>query len=212
MPGPPPYVAPVPFDYNALNAGLANFLNVAVDIPGSALGGTAQDGEQSFYFPDTNSADGIPLAKLTYTISGIMGLGWDEWRVGYDPSVLIPGDTYVNPATGLIDKGAAIYSSEGNRKINVSIKCECWDLLGSGAIQYIERLKTRLNLPSFAAVLRTLRVAQNDVSSTRTLRYTDDDGRSVSVAQFDLKLNAADAAVDDPLTTIEILGPLTRAP
>ena len=197
------YVAPVPLDYDALQTGLAAVISVACNIPGSGVA-PVQNAEQSYYFPDCDPADGITLAKITYDITGIRALSCDEWRIGYDPSVQIPGDTYQpdpnNPSSRL---GGVIYSNEGDRQITVSIKCECWDLLGSGAIKFIERIRSRIGMPSFNLALRQLGCAQSSSSRTRCMSYSDDTGRSVDVAQFDLILNAADAAVDDPITSIE---------
>jgi hypothetical protein len=206
------YVAPVPLDYDALQSGLAAVLSVACNIPGSSVGAIT-NAEQAFYFPDCDPADGATLAKITYDITGIKPMGSDEWRVGYDPTVMIPGDTYQpNPAQPSQRLGAAIYSSEGNRQITVSIKCECWDLSGAGAIKFIERIRARMGMPSFVLALRALSCAQCRTSNTRCMSYISDDGRSVDVAQFDLILNAADAAVDDPITTIEKLGKPTFTP
>lgn len=196
------YVAPLPFDYDALEAGIAAVIQVACNLPGSSVG-TVQNTDQAFYFPDCDPADGSTLAKITYDIVNVRPLGCDEWRVGYDPSVKPPGDTYVNPATGLVDMGSVIYSSEGNRQITVSIKCECWDLQNAGAVKFIERIRARMGMPSFVTALRALNCAQFKSSNTRCMSYSTDDGRSVDVAQFDLILNAADAAVDDPITSIE---------
>lgn len=206
------YVPPVPFDYDELVTGLSAVLDVCCSVPGAVLGGTTQQADSSFYFPSSDPADGITLAKITHNIISVNGLGWDEWRTGYDPTAVIAGDTYVPDPTHPDKRlGGVVYSSEGNRKITVSIKCECWDMSQSGAIKYIERIRARINMPSFCDALRALRVAQNDLSATRTLTYVDDTDHSVSVAQFDLVLNAADAAVDQPITTIvKVIRPIRK--
>lgn len=206
------YAPPVVFDYDALSAGMAAVIGVACNLPGSSCG-TAQNEDGAFYFPSNDPADGSTLAKITYEITMVRALGCDEWRIGYDPTVMIPGDTYQpDPNDPSARLGAVIYSSEGNRQINISIKCECWDLVGSGAVKYIERIRTRMGMPSFNLALRELRCAWFKASNTRTLKYNTDDGRAVDVAQFDLVLNAADAAVDDPITSIEKLGRPTFTP
>lgn len=205
------YVQPIPFDWNAFVGGFAPILDLAAGLPiGTAtgtlgLGGVAQQADSSFYFPQNDgSADPgtqNTLAKITFDLFNVVNVGRDEKRKGYDETVQIDGDTYRTPAGQQL--GGVIYSIVGNRLATVTIKCECWDLTGVGAPQYLERVRINLRLPSFMAALRKLNVAINKMTALHTMNYLDDDQRAVSAAAFDLLLNTADAANDEPVTTIE---------
>lgn len=202
----------------SLNA-LAAMLNVAAGVPGSTA--TYTDGP--FVFPQVGE-DGVQtlpdgstptneLTKLEYEIVSIVGLGQDEQRNPYDADVLIPDDTYEpdpdDPAARL---GAVLPTLHGNRIITLQVKAETQAPSAAGAWLYIERIRTRLNLPSFNDALEAVGLAINDQREARPFSYTDDSGRAVQVVIFELVLNAADSAQDDPVTTIEQLGPIAFTP
>lgn len=208
-----PYVQPIPFNWDALIIGLAPILDLAAGLPIAAaqtrlgIGGTAQNEDSSIYFPQ-NDGSGDPgtqntLAKITFDLLSARSVGTDEKRSGYDPTIVIPGDTYVPPQPWPAQLGGIVRSVVGNRLLTISITCECWDLTGSGAAQYLERVRINLRLPSYRAELSKLKVAISAMTQLRPMKYFDDNGRAVSAATFDLLLNAADAANDEPITTIE---------
>lgn len=200
---------PIPFDWDAFNQGLAPIFDVAASLPvGSSqpgvrrgIGGTSQDGQQAFYFPQNDGSGNLDsqntLAKITFSITNVRGIGWEEWRRTYDPTIVIPGDTFPG------NLGGIVYSNEGNRVVTVSLLCECWDLTGAGAAQYLERIRTAITLPGFILSLRALKCAINDIGITQPADYTDDNGRDVSGAMLEFKFNISDAALDIPITTIE---------
>lgn len=199
----------LPLDLQGSLTALAAMLNVAAGIPGS----TANYTDGAFVFPQVG-ADGVvlpdgslptnELTKLEYEIVSIVGLGQDEQRNRYDADVLIDGDTYEpNPADPLERLGASIQNVSGNRIVTLQIKAETQAPSAAGAWLYIERIRTRLGLSSFNEALEAVGLAINDTREARPFSYTDDSGRTVQVVIFELVLNAADSAEDDPVTTIE---------
>lgn len=192
---------------------LQAILDVVCGIPGSIT----TDERGAFYFPNVG-ADGVvlpdgsmntnTLAKLDYQIVSSIGLGSDELRMFYDPTVVISGDTYQpNPAVPLARLGGKRQFVHGNRQIRVQIKAETFAPTGGGAFAYVERVRTRLMLPTIGSRLEAAGVAVADISDTRPSDYTSAAGRLVSVATFEITFNAADVAEDDPTTTIEQTGP-----
>lgn len=203
----------LPLDLQGSLTTLAALLNIAAGVPGS----TAQYTDGPFVFPQVG-ADGVvtlpdgstatnELTKLEYEIVSIVGLGNDELRNPYDPDVLLPGDTYEpDPEDPDARLGAVIPTQHGNRIITLQVKAETQAPSAAGAWQYIERIRTRLGLASFNESLEAVGLAVNDMREARPFSYTDDSGRTVQVVIFELVLNAADSAQDDPITTIEQLG------
>jgi hypothetical protein len=189
---------------------LAAMLNIAAGIPGS----TANYTDGAFVFPQVG-ADGVAvlpdgslptneLTKLEYEIVSIVGLGQDEKRDVYDPDTLIVGDTYQpNPANPSERLGALLPSVHGQRLITLQVKAETQAPSAAGAWLYIERIRTRLQFDTFNEALEAVGLAINDMREARPFSYTDDSGRTVQVVIFELVLNAADSAQDDPVTTIE---------
>lgn len=195
-------------------AELQAILDVVCGIPGSIT----TDERGAFYFPNVG-ADGAALpdgstntntlAKLEYSIVSITGVGNDELRAVYDPDVVIPGDTYEpNPDDPLERLGGKIESIHGNRQVRVQIKAESFAPTGGGAFAYVERVRTRIVLPTISDRLDAVGFAVADYSDARPADYVEN-GRTVSVAWFEITFNAADVADDDPLTTVETLGPYT---
>jgi hypothetical protein len=87
----------------------------------------------------------------------------------------------------------------------VQIKAECFAPTGGGAFAYVERVRTRLGLPTINDRLEAVGFAVCSCGDSRPADYTDDNGRTVSVAWFEVTFNAADQADDDPITTIETI-------
>lgn len=194
-----------------LSAGLAELqaiLDVVCGIPGSIT----TDERGAFYFPNVGangevlpdgSTNTNTLAKIDYSIVSITGLGREEFRRTYDPDVVFPDDTYEpNPDDPTERLGGVIESVHGNRQVRIQIKAECFAPTGGGAFAYIERVRTRLFLPSVGDRLEAVGFAIADYSDARPADYVEN-GRTVSVAWFEITLNAADQAEDDPTTTIE---------
>lgn len=187
-------------------AELQAILDVVCGIPGSIT----TDERGAFYFPNVG-ADGavLPdgstntntLARIDYKIVSVVALGIDELRMVYDPNVAIPGDTYVKPGGGTL--GGKRQYVQGNRQINVQIKAECYAPTGGGAFAYVERVRTRLGLPTITDRLEAVGLAIADYGDSRPADFTSEAGRVVSCAWFEVTFNAADIAEDDPTTTIE---------
>jgi hypothetical protein len=195
-------------DIGGVLAELQAILDVVCGIPGSIAG----DERGAFYFPNVGangevlpdgSTNTNTLAKVEYSIVSVVALGSDELRTVYDPALAIPGDTYVPPEGGTL--GGTRQYAHGNRQVRVQIKAESFAPTGGGAFAYVERVRTRLGLPSITDRLEAVGVAVADTSDTRPADYTIDAGRIVSVAYFEVTFNAADVAEDDPVTTIEEL-------
>jgi len=200
----------LPLDLQGSLTTLAALLNAAAGVPGSTA--TYTDGP--FIFPQVGE-DGVAvlpdgslptnqLTKLEYSIVSIVGLGQEELRNEYDENTAIDGDTYEpdpnNPAARL---GAIIPTVHGNRIITLQVKAETQAPSAAGAWQYIERIRTRLALETFNEQLEAVGLAVNDMREARPFSYVDDSGLTVQVVIFELVLNAADSAQDDPVTTIE---------
>ncbi len=190
---------------------LEGVLDVVCGIPGAV----STEAETPFIF-NPAGVDGAVLpdgsinqgeqATLDYSIISIVGQGTDELRKGYDPDTLILGDTYEpNPLDPDERLGAVIESRHGPRLITVQIKCECFDPRWGGAFRFLERARTRLALPTINTLLETAGIALARIGDTSAHHYTDENGRTVSVALFEATFNAADQADDDPITTIEIV-------
>ncbi len=199
-----------------LPAGLAELqaiLDVVCGIPGSISG----DERGAFYFPNVGeSGEVLPdgstntntLAKVEYQIISTIGLGSDEQRSAYDETIEIAGDTYApNPADPLERLGGVRHVIHGNRQVRVQIKAEAFAPTGGGAFAYVERVRTRLGLPTIIDRLDAVGFAAADLGDSRPADYVADGGRVVSVAWFEVTFNAADTAEDDPTTTIEIFEP-----
>jgi hypothetical protein len=199
-----------PLDLGGSLAELQAILDVVCGVPGSIT----QDERKPFYFPNVGANGAVlpdgststnTLAKLEYKIVSITNVGQDELRSAYDGDLTIPGDTYVSPEGGAL--GGVVATSTGNREIVVQIKAETWDPSGGGAFAYVERVRTRLGLPTIGDRLEAAGVAIQDTRDARAADYVDDDGRNVCVAWFEVIFNAADSASDDPTTTIETVEP-----
>lgn len=185
-------------DLGAIRGALRTVIN---RIDGISIDATNGE-DQPVYF----AADPATLAKCTFNVIAVTPLFIDETRQTYDPAGNPPGDMYAPPGGNPGDLGSVIESVHGYRRLTVSIKCECFDQSDAGtAWTYLERVRSRLRLPSSRATLEAAGCAISDIGPSRDLSY-DEDGRRVSVAQFDLFLNAADEQSDDPVTTIERIG------
>jgi hypothetical protein len=99
--------------------------------------------------------------------------------------------------------GSSITKSCGNRTIKVQVKAETHAPSAAGAWQYIERIRTKLGLPTFVETLEAAGFALAGYTDARPTNYEDANGRRVNVVFLELDINAADSAADDPITTIE---------
>lgn len=199
-------------DFARINATLRSVLNVLSGIPGEIT----QDALQPEFFPQvgsellTNGQIGTNRrARVTFEVLSGVGTHWDEFRTGYDPTVQIPGDTFVpDPTKPDVRLGGVIYETSGNRELTIQVKVESWDVSdGNAAQQYVERIRTRLYLPTITDAFTEAALAIQSISASQPANYDDEDGNSVSCALFEILFNAADSAQDDPITTIEILDP-----
>lgn len=197
-------------------AGLKAILDDIADIPGQV---TADDNGPQLMpsigtfdplanneDPDETDAGIAKLARITYNLTSISSLGRDEIRKAYDANAVIAGDTYEpDPENPAVRLGGVVHETTGNRVWLLTIKCEASVGAPDGAVHYhIERVRTRLNLPSVREGLALLGLARNSIGPSRAADYVDDNtGRTVAVQWFELKLNAADSATDAPVTTIE---------
>lgn len=198
-----------PLDLNGSLAVLQALLNVAAGVPGA----TAQYELGPWVFPQVGG-DGVALlpngqpgtnelTKLSYDIISIVGLGNDEQRIEYHPEILPTDDTYVAPGETVPTLGSSITKVCGNRTIKVQVKAETHAPSAAGAWLYIERIRTKLGLPSFGDALEDAGFAIANYTDARPTKYKDASGRTVNVVYLELEINAADTASDDPITTIE---------
>lgn len=199
-------------NFTAIDQTLDAILSAISGLPVAS----AQQDNQSQYFPQAGigavtDGHGNTLgtadnneARVTFNYSVIGGIGRDEWRYRYDPTVLQPGDTYAGPGAPL---GSTIDSNQGNRELLLQITVECFDLQGGKAAWPIaERIRTAINLPSVRDMLRdNAGLAIQKTGETHATDYDDDNGRCVSVCVFEVRLNASDGVEDIPQTTIEIV-------
>ncbi len=197
-------------DLNGSLAVLQTLLNVAAGVPGS----TAQYETGPFVFPQVGG-DGIALlpdgsvgtnelTQIKYDIISIAGVGCDEQRIEYDPDVPQVGDTYIAPGETVPTLGSSVTRVCGNRTIRLQVKAETHAPSAAGAWLYIERMRTRLGLPTFGDTLEEeAGFAIASYSDARPTHYKDANGRTVHVVHFELDINAADSQADDPITTIE---------
>lgn len=196
-------------------AGLKAILDDISDIPGAV---TQQDSGPQLMpsigtfdplanneDPDSDTPNVAKLAKMTFELTAITSLGRDEQRKTYDPNAVIAGDTYQpDPNDPDARLGGIIHETGGNRVWLVTVKCEAfWGAPAGCAHYHLERVRTRLNLPSVREAMASLGLARNSIGPSHMADYDDDSGRRVSVQWFELKLNAADSATDAPVTTIE---------
>jgi len=196
-------------------AGLKAILDDICDIPGDV---TQQDGGPQLMpsigtfdpdaeneNPDADTPNVAKLAKMTFELTTVSSLGRDEIRKTYDPDAVIAGDEYEpNPEDPEERLGGIVHETTGNRVWLVTVKCEAfWGAAAGTAHYHLERVRTRLNLPSVREALALLGLARNSISPSHMADYDDDSGRRVSVQWFELKLNATDSATDAPVTTIE---------
>jgi hypothetical protein len=196
-------------------AGLKAVLDDICDIPGDI---TQTEGGPQFMpaigtfdplannqDPDSDTLNVAKLAKMTFDLTSVTPLGRDEQRKTYNEDAVIVGDTYEpNPADPLERLGGIVHETGGNRVWLVTVKCEAfWGASAGTAHYHLERVRTRLNLPSVREALTLLGLARNSIGPSRQGDYDDDSGRRVSAQWFELKLNASDSATDAPVTTIE---------
>ncbi len=189
---------------------LQALLNAAAGVPGA----TAQYELGPWVFPQVGG-DGVALlpngqagtnelTKLTYDVISIVGIGCDEQRIEYDPLILPPDDTYIAPGQTVPTLGSSITKACGNRSLKVQVKAETHAPSAGGAWVYIERIRTKLGLPTFIEALEAQAgFAIANYTDARPANYTDASGRRVNVVMLELEINAADNAADDPITTIE---------
>jgi hypothetical protein len=202
-----------PLDLNGSLAVLQALLNAAAGVPGE----TAQYEQGSFVFPQVGGdgvallPDGSPgtneLTRLSYDIISIVGIGNDEQRNDYHPEILPADDTYVAPGETIPTLGSIVTKACGNRTIRLQVKAETHAPSAAGAWLYIERIRTRLALPTFGDTLEDAGFAIANYTDARPTRYKDASGRTVSVVYLELEINAADTQSDDPITTIEDVTP-----
>ncbi len=197
-------------DLDGSLAVLQALLNAAAGVPGA----TAQYELGPWVFPQVGG-DGVALlpngqvgtnelTKLSYDIISIVGIGSDEQRIEYDPAILPADDTYVAPGGTVPTLGSSVTRACGNRTIKVQVKAETHAPSAAGAWKYIERIRTRLGLPSFVDTLEEMAgFAIANYTDARPTNYKDASGRTVNVVYLELEINAADNYADDPITTIE---------
>src|SRR5512146_900150 len=205
----PQHPIDLPTNLGALEA----VLKVCCGIPGSV----PRDAAVPFVFPEVG-ADGnvLPngdtgqntIATPTYDIISIVGLGRDELRTYYDPDIDLTtsadGDTFEpDPDDPLARLGATVATVSGNRQVTVQFKCEVQAAARVDAFVYLERVRSRLGLPSVVDALDAAGFALAHVGAAHPADYRDDSGLTIKVGVFEIVLNAADCAVDDPTTTIE---------
>lgn len=202
-----------PLTLNTAMATLAAAIKVCSGIPGIV----PQQIDGPFVFPEIGPLGGTlgnadtaagTRAKIELDLISAVNIGRDEQRDRYDSAVQIPGDTYVpDPDQPDLRLGGIISNMSGNRLLVVQARCEVQADPAGAAYGYLERVRTRLRLPSVVETLESVGLAINHISDTRPADYTDDSGLTVRAAYLEIVLNAADCADDDPVTTIEQTDP-----
>lgn len=195
-------------DLNGVLAALKAIADVVSGVPGQLT----QQEDSSWVYPQigtgtitdatgTTVATGTnPQARITVEIIGLNGLGYDEHRRHYDPAIRPAGDTYAGPGAPL---GSIVEGVTGQRELVVQFKCECYDESGAGSHVFIERIRTRLRLPSVQATLNAAGAALQKCGPSYPADYDDENGRRVDGEVLEVRFNTADYAADDPVTTIE---------
>jgi hypothetical protein len=188
----------------ALNLGtIRGALRTVINRVDGIVPEIANGESQSTYFPDPTTG-----AKATFDVIAVVPVHTDELREEYDEDLEIDGDTYEpDPEDPEARLGGIVHSLHGQRRLTVSIKVECY-LQSDAATAWnlLERIRTRIQLPSSRATLSAAGAAISDLGTSRDLSFDDDTTnppRRVSCAQFDLFLHATDSQTDDPVTTIE---------
>jgi hypothetical protein len=161
---------------------------------------TADSPDQPWTAPDYSTG-----AQVNFKIIGMKNAGRDGVRMAYDELATVPGDLYEDAEGNSI--GAFVVEVVGNRVLTVSVRVECEDHDDDAtAWPFAEAIRAGLKRPSVLSSLQDLGLGIARVSDLRDLSYTEkDERRVVSVAQFDLVLNAASNITDDNITTIESL-------
>lgn len=164
----------------------------------SGIGTTPASSTEWTDFSDPTTIDYVSQAKLTFKFTSFAGIGVDELRMTYDADLEPAGDTYTPPAGGFDPLVC------GQRSLTVSVRVECYDQSPDAtALPYAENVRAGLRLPSVLESLQVLGLAIARIGPVRDLSHTGKDDRSVSVAQFDLFLNASSNIHDATVTTIE---------
>lgn len=199
-------------DFAQINATLRDVLNTISGIPGQLT----QESLQPEFYPQVgvdllaNGELGKNLrARVNFEVVSAIGVGWDEFRTSYDPTVQIPGDTFVpDPTKPDLRLGGFIYETSGARELVIQVKVESWDVSdGNAAQQYIEKIRTRIYLPTISDAFNAVALAVQSISASHTANYDDENGNRVSASIVEITFNAADSAQDDPITTIELIDP-----
>lgn len=177
------------FDLRAIRLGLKamleNISGISVSLP---VGQRAvSDEEQSWIMADPETQ-----AVLTFRLTVGAGLGCDECRYEFDDAITPPGAT---------EPGGFTVNVCGNRILTFSIKCECYEAEYL-AFEYIERIRSNFARPSIQEAVKAFGCSWNDMTPSRAMTLTTN-GRTVSVAGFDLILNTVSNLADTPVTTIE---------
>jgi len=182
----------------AIEPGLRAIFDACAGLPS----GTTQIDSHSFTYAITGTgAVQQSLANVTCDVLSVNGRGFDEWRNRYDPNIQPPGDTFSGPGAPL---GSVVIANTGVRELHVQVKVECYDFRdGARAWPILERIRTRLGLPTITEALDALGLGYQNIGRAQPADYGDDNGRRVSCAWFEIIFNATDSEDDDPRTTIE---------
>jgi hypothetical protein len=197
-------------DLTALYTTLQAVCDVVTGIPGALT----QPEDNSIRFPQIGTGvitDGLghtlatgtnAQARATFAVLAIVGFGRDELRSKYNPAVQPPGDTYAGPGAPL---GSIVQTVSGQRYITLQFKVECHEqtISARDSDYYIERIRTRLRLPSVLDSINAAGFAIQKFAPSHSTDYFDTNNRKVDVTLLDVILNAADFATDDPITTIQ---------
>jgi hypothetical protein len=173
-------------------AGMAAILD-ALAATGSS---TAKSPDRPWVAPNYVSG-----ARVTFKLIALAGNGVDEERRTYNPATAIPGDTYVDPVTGLPIGGLDVEVC-GQRVLTLSVRVEC-DNNAVTAFPFAENIRAGLKRASVLSSMQDLGLSIARIGAARDLSFTGKDARTVSVAQFDLALNGASNITDTAVTTIE---------
>lgn len=188
-------------DWLDFESGFAALLQTLSGVPANVV--NSKDNGVNFTFPagapypEAGSEDEGQV-KIDFAIISEATWGRDELRQSYDPTAVIPGDTYSGPGAPL---GGVVYAVNGNRELVIQVACDRYNV-SQPAFETLRNIRDRLWLPSTRAACKALGIAVS--KSGPILRIDAElDGRSVSRYTFEITANVMANASDAPVTTIE---------
>lgn len=135
----------------------------------------------------SSDPDKIVQAMAGYRYLGNRGVGVDEIRYGVNDDDANDLDPEIT----------------GHRRLTVSMQVKSIRANAPNhAMALAHRLRTRLRLPTVAALFKTADIALNEATPLVDVSLTDKNGRVTGLVNFDVMLNAAASETDTAINTI----------